>query len=92
MAGRLDGMGVAEPVIRPSGDDAIEIQIAGLSTKDNPEVIDSLKKPARLEFRRVHDTLTPDTTPKNKYPVGYDACEGSVVRNKDDCSVAFSQG
>jgi SecD/SecF fusion protein len=72
MQSRLDGQGVAEPIIRPVGDDAIEIQIAGLSTKDNPEVIDSLKKPARLEFRRVHETLTPDATPKNKYPVGYE--------------------
>ncbi len=72
MAERLDGIGVAEPVIRPSGEDAIEIQIAGLSTKDNPEVIDAIKKPARLEFRRVHPELRPDTTPKNRYPVGYE--------------------
>ena len=72
MGSRLDGHGVAEPIIRPVGDDAIEIQIAGLSTKDNPEVLADLKKPARLEFRSVHDTLNPDTTPKNKYPVGYE--------------------
>ena len=45
MGGRLDGMGVAEPIIRPVGEDAIEIQIAGLSTKDNPEVIEALKSP-----------------------------------------------
>jgi SecD/SecF fusion protein len=72
MGSRLDGHGVAEPIIRPVGDDAIEIQIAGLSTKDNPEVLDDLKKPARLEFRAVHETLHPDTTPINKYPVGYE--------------------
>jgi SecD/SecF fusion protein len=72
MGSRLDGHGVAEPIIRPVGEDAIEIQIAGLSTKDNPEVVDSLKKPARLEFRRVHETLNPDSTPKNQYPVGYE--------------------
>jgi len=72
MAERLDGMGVAEPVIRASGDNAIEIQIAGLSTKDNPEVIDAIKKPARLEFRRVHPSLFPGSTPKNRYPVGYE--------------------
>ncbi|WPJ94414.1 protein translocase subunit SecD [Coraliomargarita algicola] len=72
MAERLDGMGVAEPVIRASGDNAIEIQLAGLSTKDNPEVIDAVKKPARLEFRAVHPSLTPDTTPANRYPVGYE--------------------
>ena len=72
MGSRLDGHGVAEPIIRPVGDDAIEIQIAGLSTKDNPEVLEDFKKPARLEFRSVHETLSPDTTAKNKYPVGYE--------------------
>jgi SecD/SecF fusion protein len=72
MAERLDGMGVAEPVIRARGEDAIEIQLAGLSTKDNPEVIDAIKKPAKLEFRAVHPDLVPDTTPTNRYPVGYE--------------------
>jgi len=72
MAERLDGMGVAEPVIRARGEDAIEIQLAGLSTRDNPEVIDAIKKPARLEFRTIHPTLEPDSTPTNRYPVGYE--------------------
>lgn len=72
MARRLDGLGVAEPLIRPRGSDAIEIQIAGLSTKDNPEVIDSLKKPAKLEFRAVHPTVSPNITNFNQPPVGYE--------------------
>ena len=72
MGDRLDGMGVAEPIIRPKGDEAIEIQIAGLSTKDNPEVIDALKKPARLEFKQVHPTLIPDSTELEAYPSGYE--------------------
>ena len=72
MAERLDGSGIAEPIIRPRGDNAIEIQMPGASTKENPEIIDIIKKPARLEFRTVHPTLTPDTTPANKYPVGYE--------------------
>ena len=72
MGGRLDGMGVAEPIIRPVGDDAIEIQIAGLSTKDNPEVVDALKKPARLEFKQVHPSLIPETTAIEDYPAGYE--------------------
>ncbi|WP_269524502.1 protein translocase subunit SecD [Coraliomargarita parva] len=72
MRDRLDGQGVAEPVIRPVGDSAIEIQLAGLSTKDNPEVIDVIKKPARLEFRKVHPSLDPRTTRKSDYPVGYE--------------------
>lgn len=71
MSERLNGMGVAEPVIRARGDDAIEIQIAGLSTKDNPEVIDAIKKPAKLEFRTIHPDLTPESL-TDKPPVGYE--------------------
>ncbi len=82
MSSRLDGLGVAEPVIRPRGNDAIEIQIAGLSTKDNPEVIESLKKPAKLEFRAVHPTLTPDTTPADRYPVGYEVLTEEIEDHK----------
>ena len=82
LGNRLDGNGVAEPIIRPVGDNAIEIQIAGLSTKDNPEVIDSLKKPAKLEFRKVHPTLTPDTTPTNRYPVGYEVLSEEIEDRK----------
>jgi SecD/SecF fusion protein len=70
MRERLDDMGVAEPVIRAQGDDAIEIQIAGLSTKDNPEVIDAIKKPAKLEFRTIHPDRTPQSL-SEKPPVGY---------------------
>jgi SecD/SecF fusion protein len=82
MASRLDGLGVAEPMIRPRGSDAIEIQIAGLSTKDNPEVIDSLKKPAKLEFRSVHPSLTPDTTALSRYPVGYEVLAEEIEDSK----------
>jgi len=82
MSDRLDGLGVAEPVIRPVGDDAIEIQIAGLSTKDNPEVIESLKKPAKLEFRRVHPTLTPQTTRPENTPIGYEVLYQEIEDHK----------
>ncbi len=79
MGNRLDGRGVAEPIIRPVGDNAIEIQIAGLSTKDNPEVLEELKKPARLEFRAVHETLRPDITPKEDYPIGYEVLAEEIT-------------
>ena len=82
MSNRLNGSGVAEPVIRPVGDNGIEIQLAGLSTKDNPEVIEDLKKPARLEFRSVHETLNPDTTPKEDYPVGYEVLAEEMTDRK----------
>lgn len=65
---RVNGLGVAEPIIRPVGDTRIEVQLAGVTTKDNPEVINSLKKPARLDFRLVH----PYAAPPQEVPPGYE--------------------
>ncbi|MFP4165736.1 MAG: protein translocase subunit SecD [Opitutales bacterium] len=70
MRERLDGLGVSEPIIRPQGNNVIEVQLAGLSTKENPEVIDELKKPAVLEFRKLHPSLTPDEAEET--PAGYE--------------------
>ena len=66
MRKRLDAFGVAEPVIRTRGRDMIEIQLPGVDSKSNPEAIQNLKKPAKLDFRKVHRTarvLTPPETP-----------------------------
>ncbi|ADE54854.1 protein translocase subunit SecD [Coraliomargarita akajimensis] len=82
MGDRLDGSGVAEPIIRPKGDTAIEIQMPGLSTKENPEIIDVIKKPARLEFRSVHPSKTPYNTAKEDYPSPYEY-EVLVMENED---------
>ncbi|HEX2099569.1 MAG TPA: protein translocase subunit SecDF, partial [Candidatus Synoicihabitans sp.] len=70
---RINAFGVAEPVIRPVGDNRIEVQLPNVSTKDNPEVVDSVKKPARLDFRRVHPYLTPENTAAGEAPPGYEA-------------------
>ncbi len=67
---RIDQFGVAEPIIRPIGTTRIEIQLPGLNTKDNPEVVDVVKKPARLDFRTVHPTLSPG--PGVETPIGYE--------------------
>lgn len=67
---RINGLGVTEPIIRPIGDNRIEVQLPGVSTKDNPEVLDSVKKPARLDFRLVHPFLTPQ--PGVETPAGYE--------------------
>lgn len=67
---RINGLGVAEPLIRPVGDSRIEIQLPGVSTKDNPEVVDNVKAPARLDFRLVHPTLRPG--PGVETPPGYE--------------------
>lgn len=65
---RVNGLGVTEPIIRPVGVNRIEVQLAGVSTKDNPEVVNSMKKPARLDFRLVH----PFAAPPAEVPPGYE--------------------
>ncbi|MDR0340283.1 MAG: protein translocase subunit SecD, partial [Puniceicoccales bacterium] len=47
---RLDGMGLAEPQILLRGANQVEIQLAGVFSRDNPDVLDVVKKPAKLEF------------------------------------------
>ncbi len=68
---RINQYGVAEPVIRPVGSNRIEIQLPGVNTKENPDVVDVLKKPAQLSFRMVHPTLRPG--PGVDTPAGYQA-------------------
>lgn len=65
---RVNSLGVSEPIIRAVGDTRIEVQLAGISTKDNPEVMNSLKKPARLDFRLVHTYAAPP----QEVPPGYE--------------------
>jgi SecD/SecF fusion protein len=64
---RINGLGVTEPIIRPVGENRIEVQLPGVSTRDNPEIVNSLKKPARLDFKLVHPTSAPPQEP----PAGY---------------------
>jgi SecD/SecF fusion protein len=69
---RINSAGVAEPIVRPLGNNRIEVQLPGVSTKDNPEIISSLKKPARLDFRRVFPGGLPETIPASEAPAGYE--------------------
>ena len=62
MEQRVNQFGVAEPVLRPVGDLSLEIQLPGEDAANNPDVIDALKKPAKLEFRQVHRTDRPTET------------------------------
>jgi SecD/SecF fusion protein len=69
---RINSMGVAEPVIRPVGDNRIEVQLAGLNTRDNPDVVDAVKKPAQLAFRMVMEGTGPTAEPPANVPPGYE--------------------
>ncbi len=75
---RINGLGIAEAIVRAKGADRIEIQIPGASTKDDPEIINMVKKPAKLEFRLVHTTLHPSSGVET--PVGY---EIKVLEDED---------
>ena len=54
MSDRLNAFGVAETLVRKKGDNAIEIQIPDLTTKQDPGMVEDLQKPAKLEFRIVN--------------------------------------
>jgi SecD/SecF fusion protein len=72
ISARINSLGVAEPIVRPVGNNRIEVQLPGVSTKDNPEIVSSLKKPARLDFRLVFTGGTPETIPPSDAPPGFE--------------------
>jgi SecD/SecF fusion protein len=72
ISARINSMGVAEPLIRAVGDNRIEVQLPGINTKDNPDVLDELKKPARLDFRLVCPFASPQTSRPGDIPPGYE--------------------
>ncbi|MFI3291544.1 MAG: protein translocase subunit SecD [Opitutales bacterium] len=74
MNNRINGLGVTEPTIRLLGGDALEVQMPGVSLKDNPEAIEELSKPAKLEFRLAHRFESPSSAkpPRSEIPVGYE--------------------
>lgn len=53
MRKRIDGLGVAEPLIRPVPPNRLEIQLPGLDLEKDPGAADALQKAARLDFRTV---------------------------------------
>ncbi|HVU32007.1 MAG TPA: protein translocase subunit SecD [Opitutaceae bacterium] len=83
---RINGFGVAEPLIRPVGNNRIEVQVPGIDTKTNPEVIDAIKKPARLEFRLVKADTQPTTTPPTDVPPGYEVLS---EENENDPNASY---
>ncbi len=74
MNNRINGLGVTEPTIRVVGGKSIEVQMPGVSLKDNPESIEELSRPAKLEFRLVHRTQRPSSVKPlpSEIPAGYE--------------------
>ena len=69
---RINAFGVAEPLIRPIGNNRIEVQLPGVNTKDNPEVVENVKKPAQLSFRIVNSSQFPNPAAPTDIPAGYE--------------------
>jgi SecD/SecF fusion protein len=67
---RINAFGVAEPLIRAVGTDRIEVQLPGVSTKDDPDIWDKIGRPAQLTFRLVHPDFTPLMS--GETPAGYE--------------------
>jgi SecD/SecF fusion protein len=67
---RVDGLGVAEPVVRLKGANLIEVQMPGINTQDNPNIAETIGAPALLEFKLVHRTARP--RPGAAAPLGYE--------------------
>ena len=70
LRGRIDSLGLTEPIIRARGDQMIEVQLPGLSTRDNPDVAKQLRKPAKLEFSEVYRRNQDPIDPNEKPPLG----------------------
>jgi SecD/SecF fusion protein len=51
---RVDKLGVAEPLIQPSGNNRILVQLPGLAEADKQNARENIQKAAFLEFRMVH--------------------------------------
>lgn len=83
MNNRINGLGVTEPTIRIVGGNAIEVQMPGVSLKDNPEAIEELSRPAKLEFRLVHRDQRPTSAKPlpSEIPAGYEVLMMETERN-----------
>ncbi|MEO0794199.1 MAG: protein translocase subunit SecD [Verrucomicrobiota bacterium] len=57
--GRVNSLGVAEPIIQPRPPNRVEVQLPGVDLQQNPEIVDIIVRPARLDFRTSHRYQTP---------------------------------
>jgi SecD/SecF fusion protein len=65
---RVNGIGVGEPLIRPVGDNRIEVELPGVNTKDNPESSITSGSRRGWNFRGASDphadTVAPGDVPR----------------------------
>ena len=65
---RIDELGTREPTIVRQGDSRIVVQVPGL--QDPQALKDLLGRTARLEFKLVDDTATPEQLARGEAPIG----------------------
>ena len=71
---RIDGLGIAEPIIYPGKDNRIVIQLPGIDEEKRKEAEINIRSAAFLEFRMVHDendALVRALYENNHAPPGY---------------------
>jgi SecD/SecF fusion protein len=78
---RVDKFGVAEPLLRPAGNDRIEIELPGVSEQLKNEYRKQIETAAFLEFRLVHEN-SDDLIAKGIVEPGYEILK-QKVRNPD---------
>ncbi len=84
---RVDGMGIAEPIIYPEKHNRIVVQLPGIDAKKRDEAARAIQSAAFLEFRMVHEKnrdLTDKLFDRGVAPDGFkiaSASDGGVSRN-----------
>ncbi|MDR2827229.1 MAG: protein translocase subunit SecD [Candidatus Adiutrix intracellularis] len=78
---RVDMFGVAEPDIRPQGEDRIVIQLPGLD--DPKRAVALIGKTALLEFKLVDDVRTAEWALKNGLPAGMEVIYSRDISSND---------
>lgn len=77
---RVDRFGVAEPVIQSAGPTRILVELPGLSEADRESAIETLSKPAYLEFRMVADNSAQIIHDGEPIPPGYELMKHVVPK------------
>jgi SecD/SecF fusion protein len=84
---RVDGMGIAEPIIYPEKNNRIVVQLPGIDAKKRDEAARAIQSAAFLEFRMVHEKsreLTDKLFDRGVAPDGFklaSVSDGGVSRN-----------
>ena len=76
---RLNELGTVEPSIQRQGVDRILVQVPGLS--DPQQILDILKKTAKLSFRLVDQSVPPDQLSQGNVPVDSEILKGTKAEN-----------